>query len=63
MKSKLTDEEVRAEIERLKNSENVKRANKELNAKRKITKERNRLYKLRWLEKRGQKLAAEGAGI
>lgn len=60
MKSKLTDEEVRAEIERLKNSENVKRARSEDNAR---LKERKYLYQLRWLEKRGQKLAAEGAGF
>ena len=60
MKSKLTAEEVRAEIERLKNSENVKRARSEENAR---LKERKYLNQLRWLEKRGQKLAAEGAGI
>lgn len=61
MKSKLTDEEVRAEIERLKNSENVKRAEAEIRAKQ--SRARKRLYQLRWLEKRGQKLAVEGAGI
>ena len=61
MKSKLTDEEVRAEIERLKNSENVKRAEAEIRAKQ--SRARKRLYQLRWLDKRGQKLAAEGAGI
>ena len=61
MKSKLTDEEVRAEIERLKNSEDVKRAEAEIRAKQ--SRARKRLYQLRWLEKRGQKLATEGAGI
>lgn len=61
MKSKLTDEEVRTEIERLKKSENVKRAEAEIRAKQ--SRARKRLYQLRWLEKRGQKLAAEGAGI
>lgn len=61
MKRGLSDEEVRAEIERLKNSEDVNRAQAELNSRQK--KERKRLYQLRWLEKRGQKLATEGAGI
>ena len=61
MKRGLSDEEVRAEIERLKNSENVKRAEAEIRAKQ--SRARKRLYQLRWLEKRGQKLAAEGAEI
>ncbi len=60
-KINISDEEVRAEIERLKHSENVKRAQAEINSRK--NKERKRLYQLRWLEKRGQKLAAEGAGI
>lgn len=61
MKSKLTDEEVRAEIERLGRSENVKRAEAEIRSR--MSKERKRLYQLRWLEKRGRKLVAEGAGV
>ena len=61
MKRGLSDEEVRAEIERLKKSENVKRAEAEIRSHQ--NKERKRLYQLRWLEKRGQKLATEGAGI
>ena len=60
MKRGLSDEEVRAEIERLRKSEDVKRAQAEINSRQK--KERKRLYQLRWLEKRGQKLATEGAG-
>ena len=61
MKRGLSDEEVRAEIERLRKSEDVKRTQAEINSRQK--KERKRLYQLRWLEKRGQKLATEGAGI
>ena len=63
MRRGLSDEEVRAEIERLKNSEDVKRGRKDANAKRVVSKERSRLYQLRWAEKRGKKLAAEGATI
>ena len=62
MKKAISDEEVRAEIERLKKSEDVKRGLKDANAKRNVSKERQLLYRLRWLEKQGQKLA-EGAGI
>ena len=61
MESKLTDEEVRAEIERLEKSEDVKRAEAEIRSR--MSKERKRLYQLRWLEKRGRKLAAEGVGV
>lgn len=60
MKRGLSDEEVRTEIERLRQSEDVKRAQAEINSRQK--KECKRLYQLRWLEKRGQKLATEGAG-
>ena len=59
MKKAISDEEVRAEIERLKKSENVKRAQAEIRSRQK--KDRKALYQLRWLEKRGQKLA-EGVG-
>ena len=62
MKKAISDEEVRAEIERLKNSEDVKRGQKAANAKRNVPKERQLLYRLRWLEKQGKKLA-EGAGV
>lgn len=61
MRPKLSDEEVRAEIERLEKSEDVKRGRRDANAKRVVSKERRRLYQLRWAEKRGKKLAAEGA--
>ena len=61
MKRGLSDEEVRAEIKKLENSENVKRARAEIRSHQ--TKERKRLYQLRWLEKQGKKLATEGAGI
>lgn len=60
MKKAISDEAVRAEIEKLQNSEDVKRGLKDANAKRNISKERQMLYRLRWLEKQGKKLA-EGA--
>lgn len=60
MRKGLSDEAVRAEIEKLQNSEDVKRGLKEINAKRNISKERQMLYRLRWLEKQGKRLA-EGA--
>lgn len=53
----LTDAQVEKEIERLKNSEYVKLAQKEIRLK---YKRRAWLYNLRSLEKRGQQLAAEG---
>ena len=62
MKRGLSDEEIRVEIERLKNSEDVKRGQAAVNARSKVSKERKRLYQLRWLEKYGKKLA-EGAGV
>lgn len=61
MERGLSDEEVRAEIERLRKSEDVKRAQAEINSRQK--KERKRLYQIRWFEKRGQKLATEGAEV
>lgn len=53
----LTDEAVEKEIERLKNSDAVKLARKELRLK---YKRRQALYQLRSLEKRGKELAAAG---
>ena len=53
----LTDAQVEKEIERLKKSEYVKLAQKEIRLK---YKRRKWLYDLRSLEKRGQQLAAEG---
>ena len=53
----LTDEAFKAEIERLKASENVKLAQKEIRIK---NKRKAYLYQLRWLEKRGKQLAAQG---
>lgn len=53
----MTDESFRAEVERLKASENVKLAQKEIRIK---NKRKAYLYRLRWLEKRGKQLAAQG---
>lgn len=53
----LTNEAYKAEIERLKASENVKLARKEQRLK---YKQRQFLYTLRNLEKRGKALAAHG---
>ena len=53
----LTDESFKAEVERLKASENVKLAQKEIRIK---NKRKAYLYQLRWLEKRGKQLAAQG---
>lgn len=53
----LTDAQVEKEVERLKNSQFVKLAQKEIRLK---YKRRAWLYNLRSLEKRGQQLAAEG---
>ena len=53
----LTDEAFKAEVERLKASENVKLAQKEIRLK---NKRRKYLYQLRWLEKHGKELAAKG---
>lgn len=53
----MTDESFRAEVERLKASENVKLAQKEIRIK---NKRKAYLYQLRWLEKRGKQLAAQG---
>ena len=58
MARKFTPEElIDAEIERLKNTDAVKLAQKE---QRLLNRKRKYLADLRWLEKRGKKLIAEG---
>lgn len=62
----MTNEEVMEEIKKLKESENVKRAQKDLQEKKKNSadyKLRNRLYQLRWLEKKGRALATNGGEV
>ena len=54
---KMSDFEVELEIERLRNSEFVKLAQKEMRLK---TKQRQYMYSLRNYEKRGKELAANG---
>lgn len=56
----MTDESFKAEMERLKSSENVKLAQNEIRLK---NKQKQYLYQLRWLEKRGKQLAALGYTI
>lgn len=56
-KDNLTDMEVELEIEQLRNSEAVKLARAEQRHK---YRQRQRLYTLRWLEKRGQELMKLG---
>lgn len=56
-KDNLTDMEVELEIARLSESEAVKLARKE---QRFRYRQRQRLYTLRWLEKRGRELMANG---
>lgn len=56
-KDYLTDEQVEAEIERLRNSDMVKLARKEAYVR---YQRRQKLYQLRTLEKRGKELAAAG---
>lgn len=53
----MTDESYKAEVERLKASEHVKLAQKEIRLK---NKRKKYLYQLRWLEKHGKELAAQG---
>ena len=53
----MTDEQVEQEIARLQESKHVKLARKELRIKEH---RRQRMYQLRYWEKRGQQLAAEG---
>ena len=53
----LTDEQVAAEVERLKDSDYVRLAQKEIRLK---SKRRKWLYQLRWMEKRGRQLEEQG---
>ena len=53
----LTDEQVELEIDRLQHSEYVKLAQKETNIK---IKRRKYMYTLRYFEKRGKELSAQG---
>ena len=53
----LTDDSFKAEVERLKASPNVKLAQREINLR---NKRKKYLYQLRWLEKHGKQLAAQG---
>lgn len=58
MAVKITPEEaIDAEVERLKKTDAVKLAQKE---QRLLMRKKKWLYQLRWLEKRGKKLMAEG---
>lgn len=59
-KDVLTDEQMAMEIEQLKSSDFVKLAQKEIYVK---SKRRKYLYQLRWLEKRGKELAAQGVTL
>ena len=59
-KDVLTDEQMAMEIEQLKSSDFVKLAQKEIYVK---SKRRRYLYQLRWLEKRGKELAAQGVTL
>lgn len=56
-KELLTDEQIEAEIERLKNSEAVKLAKKEQQYK---NRRRQYMYVLRWYERRGEQLLELG---
>lgn len=53
----LTDAQVEMEIERLRDNEHVRLAQKEIRLR---YKQRKWLYQLRWLENRGKQLEAEG---
>jgi hypothetical protein len=53
----ITDEQVEKEIDKLKQSKAVKLAKQERRVK---TKRRQYLYQLRWLERRGRELQAQG---
>lgn len=53
----LTDDSFKTEVERLKASSYVKLAQREINLR---NKRKKYLYQLRWLEKRGLQLAAQG---
>ena len=56
-KENMTDAQVEMEIERLKQSEHVRLAQKEIRLR---YKQRKWMYQLRYLEKRGKQLEAEG---
>lgn len=56
----MTDLQVEMEIDRLKDSEYVRLAQKEIRLK---AKQRKWLYQLRWLEKRGKQLEREGINL
>ena len=56
----LTDAEVELEIERLQGSEYVRLAQKEIRLKQK---RRAYMNQLRWLNRRGKELAAEGVTV
>lgn len=56
----MTDEAVELEIEQLKHSEFVQLAKEEERAR---YRRRQYLYQLRWLEKRGRQLAAQGVDL
>lgn len=61
MKKAISDERMHAEIEFLSKDEDVMLARAEFNAQqRKRDKERQKLYQLRWLKKRGAALRAQG---
>lgn len=56
----MTDEQVAEEVERLKDSDYVRLAQKEIRLK---SKRRKWMYQLRWLEKRGKQLESQGITI
>lgn len=53
----MTEEAYKAEVARLKANEHVKLAQREINLR---YKRKKYLYQLRWLEKHGKELAAQG---
>lgn len=53
----MTEEAYKAEVERLKASEHVKLAQREINLR---NKRKKYLYQLRWLENHGRELSAKG---
>lgn len=56
----LTDEQVKMEVEALKDSPFVRLAEKEIRLK---ARQRKWLYQLRWLEKRGKELVKQGISL
>lgn len=64
MRRAISDEKMRAEIELLSKDEDVRLAKAEYNAQRRqMDKERQKLYTLRYLKKRGAALRAQGASV